>query len=269
MALTRPTSTQLQNSPALDLTMDEYADAIDALGLSVKSYGALGDGSNQTTAINNTITDATGEVYFPPGTYVVDPATLTEKSNVRWRGAGMYASVIKLKNSGNGKLLNWGASGPLAGISFVDLGFDGNMVNQTNGATRDDRSGRRRWEQPEHRDRGQRDPPGRSVAVARHPGRLDRAGEHPQERGGAEPPARPSGHRHGDRQQPRAQGQHAGGRECWRPDRHLWRRHRPHDGEQQVLHRRHHADLRDHPGDRSGTRQYGGSGQHRDLQPGR
>jgi hypothetical protein len=121
--------------------MDEYADAIDALGLSVKSYGALGDGSNQTTAINNTITDATGEVYFPPGTYVVDPATLTEKSNVRWRGAGMYASVIKLKNSGNGKLLNWGASGPLAGISFVDLGFDGNMVNQTNGATRDDRSG--------------------------------------------------------------------------------------------------------------------------------
>jgi hypothetical protein len=150
-AFTRPTSLQFQDSPALDTVVDNLMDAIEALErvivgpelVNVKAYGAVGDGvANDTTEINDAIAAiSSGTVYFPPGTYLVDAATLNMKSNITWLGAGMNASTIKLKDSGNGRMVS--STSTLSNISFEKLGFDFNGYNQTDGAEgdRDSRSG--------------------------------------------------------------------------------------------------------------------------------
>jgi len=54
--------------------------------VSVKDFGAVGDASNQTTAILAAIAAVdSGEIYFPPGTYVVNNGVLRPKSNTTWR----------------------------------------------------------------------------------------------------------------------------------------------------------------------------------------
>jgi parallel beta-helix repeat protein len=53
--------------------------------VSVADYGAIGDGSNQTTAIQAAIAATTsGTLYFPPGTYVVDNNVIEPLSNTSW-----------------------------------------------------------------------------------------------------------------------------------------------------------------------------------------
>jgi hypothetical protein len=145
-AFVRPSLSQMQDAPELDLTVDNIMDAVEALqkhphrGYDVKGFGAAGDNAANDTAEINDASAATREVFFPPGTYLVDAAALTLDSNIFWRGAGRGLSIIKLKDSGNGKLINH-ESGAISNVTFMDLGFDGNMVNQTNGAARDDRAG--------------------------------------------------------------------------------------------------------------------------------
>ncbi len=71
----------------------------------VKTYGgAKGDGStDDSTAIQNTINAANsaggGTVYFPPGTYVCSGLTIYGK--IRYLGAGIENTILKLKNSSN------------------------------------------------------------------------------------------------------------------------------------------------------------------------
>jgi hypothetical protein len=74
-----------------------------ALGISVKDFGAVGDGRDDTIAIQNAIdaadattsTGAGGEVVlFPPGTYGVY-AQLTVHGSVKLRGAGATSSVLR------------------------------------------------------------------------------------------------------------------------------------------------------------------------------
>jgi len=67
--------------------------------LSVKDYGAVGDGVTDDTAsiqaaINDAATAGGNVVFFPPGTYAVTQLTLNNQSNVQLRGAGA-GSVIK------------------------------------------------------------------------------------------------------------------------------------------------------------------------------
>ncbi|MDD4868678.1 MAG: glycosyl hydrolase family 28-related protein, partial [Mycobacterium sp.] len=103
------------------------------------TYGAKGDNAtSDSTAINAAITAAEaaggGVVYFPSGTYIID-ATLTLKPKVHLCGAGVAATVLKLKNGAKTdviKTANYGAGG-IADFSVRELTIDGNLANNTTG----------------------------------------------------------------------------------------------------------------------------------------
>jgi hypothetical protein len=64
--------------------------------VSVKDFGAVGDGvADDGPAIRAAI-DSNREVYFPPGTYqITSPCVFANKSNVKLRGAGRASSRIR------------------------------------------------------------------------------------------------------------------------------------------------------------------------------
>jgi len=75
-------------------------DAITAISVNVKAFGAKGDGIATDTipcqaAINFVKAAGGGVVYFPPGTYLIDQAlTLTSGNGARFVGAGMGSTTI-------------------------------------------------------------------------------------------------------------------------------------------------------------------------------
>jgi polygalacturonase len=68
--------------------------------VSVKDFGAVGDGvTDDTTAVSNAL--ATGrEVFFPAGTYNITPATLSGFLSLKIRGAGRDVTKITLTSTG-------------------------------------------------------------------------------------------------------------------------------------------------------------------------
>src|SRR6202042_3185244 len=69
----------------------------------VKSYGALGNNSNDDTAavqatINTASTAGGGIVYFPPGTYLVS-TSIAPASNVTLLGTGVTSVIAVLPSS--------------------------------------------------------------------------------------------------------------------------------------------------------------------------
>jgi hypothetical protein len=97
----------------------------------VKAYGAKGDGTtDDTAAISSAITAANGvgEVFLPPGTYIVRGLTITTP-NTRIIGTGT-GSVLKLKaeSTGDGMPMVYVTTGD--GAQFSNLYFDGNKANQ-------------------------------------------------------------------------------------------------------------------------------------------
>lgn len=78
----------------------------DTLVINVKDHGAVGNGAaDDTSAINTAIgvLASGGVVYFPPGNYVVNSATvITLPANVVLRGAGPGASTITIGASFSG-----------------------------------------------------------------------------------------------------------------------------------------------------------------------
>jgi hypothetical protein len=103
----------------------------------VKTYGAKGDGSTNDKAAIQAAIDACytaggGTVFFPTGTYIVDPAggRIVLKSGVSLSGQG-DSSVLKIKNAA-GNFEVWFA--PADGYSLTNaeishLKFDTNMAN--------------------------------------------------------------------------------------------------------------------------------------------
>jgi len=97
--------------------------------VSVKDFGAVGDGStDDTTAIQNAI-NAGSYVYFPPGTYSVSNVTLT--SNSYLYGAG-FSSIIKQRTSGTFAMISADSgssslSSNLTGIVLRDLQLRGTV----------------------------------------------------------------------------------------------------------------------------------------------
>lgn len=92
--------------------------------VSVKDFGAVGDG---VTPDGDAIVAACAsgrQVYFPAGTYLVDaPITIGSLTNFEWRGAGRDASVIKFDDN-----TNWNSIGltfdACSSFRITDLGFD-------------------------------------------------------------------------------------------------------------------------------------------------
>ena len=118
----------------------------------VMGYGARGDGvTDDTTAIQNALNAANtaggGTVAFPAGVYLTTSLTLF--SNVHLRGAGITATILRLKNATNADLLSGGATnvalinlaaasgtsntGGLTNWGLYDLTLDGNLAGQTAG----------------------------------------------------------------------------------------------------------------------------------------
>lgn len=92
-----------------DATERNPKDVITEIQLSVKSYGAVGNGvADDTAAIQATITKVAslggGIVYVPPGTYFLSAALTITSNNVHIVGAGPGASTLKQSNASAGVL---------------------------------------------------------------------------------------------------------------------------------------------------------------------
>jgi hypothetical protein len=110
--------------------------------INVKDYGATGDAAtNDSTAIQAAMDAANtaggGIVFFPVGTYIIN-ATVTIYSKVHIRGAGIEATILKLKNTTNVDILKGQNFATLTGTngtggiynwSVSDLTIDGNKAN--------------------------------------------------------------------------------------------------------------------------------------------
>jgi parallel beta-helix repeat protein len=101
-------------------------------GFNVKSYGATGDGTTDDgaaiMAANTAATATKGVVFFPPGTYRVSAFALRPAAGTTWAGSG-EASIIKLKNAGNGNLIE--VMPGITDVTIRDLRLDGNRANQS------------------------------------------------------------------------------------------------------------------------------------------
>jgi hypothetical protein len=107
--------------------------------VSVKDFGAVGDGvTDDTAAINNAIIAVNaaggGFVFFPKGTYLVGDAgnnvAISLLSNVTLNGDGINATIIKLKNAGNAHVIN---ASSRSNVAITNLTVDGNRANQSLG----------------------------------------------------------------------------------------------------------------------------------------
>jgi parallel beta-helix repeat protein len=108
--------------------------------LSVKDFGATGDGStDDTTAIQNALNAGTGRsVYFPAGTYRIS-TTLLVKTKTTLIGEGMNKSIIKLTSgfgAGTTAIRNEIISGTVNVYYDTDLEFYGLTFDGNNNSTR-------------------------------------------------------------------------------------------------------------------------------------
>jgi hypothetical protein len=127
--------------------------------VSVKDFGATGDGTTDDTTAIQAAVDAVGAagggtVFFPAGTYLVsngnpgaaswdnEVAIWVTDNEVYLRGAGVGATKIKLKDSGNAHVIKFGqrvsATVTVAGGGVSDLEIDGNRTNQATPNDTDD-----------------------------------------------------------------------------------------------------------------------------------
>ena len=100
--------------------------------VSVKDYGAVGNGTtDDTAAIQAAITaNYGGEIYFPAGTYKITSG-LTITSGIKLSGSG-WGSVIKVDSTVTRflPLLAQNLVTPITGLAIRDLAFDGSLKCQ-------------------------------------------------------------------------------------------------------------------------------------------
>jgi len=127
-------------------------DSADAIPVSVKPFGAKGDGvTDDTAAINAAIAFAAllggGRVFFPRGTYLLSNSNPGDSSwdnfvalwiksnNIHLEGEGWGATTLKLKNAANCHVVKFGqranATVTVSNCSISNLSIDGNKANQT------------------------------------------------------------------------------------------------------------------------------------------
>lgn len=128
-ALTSFGSTNFRYLEATGATATNVKDWMGRLVVSVRDYGAIGDGSTDDTtavqaAINRAVTRGGGIVWFPAGTYLISNVlTITPSDttlSVSLRGVGKHTSVIK-SNSATARAI---AVTICHGLTIEDIGFD-------------------------------------------------------------------------------------------------------------------------------------------------
>lgn len=112
----------------------------------VKTYGAVGNGSTNDTAAIQAAIDAAvaadgGVIYFPPGTYEIQPASsptdhifnmgTTPPLNLWFRGDGIGTSTIQVAASAGDYKVIFGpsANSGASNVTFSDLTIDQNTAN--------------------------------------------------------------------------------------------------------------------------------------------
>ena len=106
--------------------------------ISVKSYGAKGDGvTDDTNAIKSALNDLVpavgGTIYFPTGTYIISE-TILIGGNVTIYGDGVFNSLIKLADNSNCNIISNDENTNMYYIKIHDIGLDGNVQNNTSGS---------------------------------------------------------------------------------------------------------------------------------------
>ena len=106
--------------------------------ISVKSYGAKGDGvTDDTNAIKSALNDLVpavgGTIYFPTGTYIISE-TILIGGNVTIYGDGVFNSLIKLADNSNCNIISNNENTIMYYIKIHDIGLDGNAQNNTSGS---------------------------------------------------------------------------------------------------------------------------------------
>lgn len=106
--------------------------------ISVKSYGAKGDGVTDDTnaiksALNDLVPGVGGTIYFPTGTYIISE-TILIGGNVTIYGDGVFNSLIKLAANSNCNIISNDENTIMYYIKIHDIGLDGNAQNNTSGS---------------------------------------------------------------------------------------------------------------------------------------
>lgn len=99
--------------------------------VSVKDFGAVGDGVTDDSVAIQAATASGKRVYFPEGIYVASPVVVPSGSSLRWAGAGRYLTTIRLKAGANDHLVSFGSGAVSSEISGLTL--DQNRAAQSAG----------------------------------------------------------------------------------------------------------------------------------------
>ena len=83
-------------------------DSLESVMISIKEYGAKGDGVTNDTAAFNTALASEKAIYIPAGTYIINDTLRVDDKNVTMIGEGERLSVLKFMGQGNnGHGIDW------------------------------------------------------------------------------------------------------------------------------------------------------------------
>lgn len=97
-------------------------------GVDVRDYGAKGDGIHDDTAAIQAALDEERNIFFPAGTYIIDPTTGINVETGTWlHGEGMYRTLFQVKPGVN-VLNNILKVEDAGGVLLEDFAIDGNKT---------------------------------------------------------------------------------------------------------------------------------------------
>ena len=96
--------------------------------VSVKDFGAIGDGVTDDTAAIQAAVDSGNPVFFPSGTYALD-GTIDIGAGAKLYGAGIGKSILFQTNAGSAHVIDAISTSTKGGIEIVGLTIDCNGVD--------------------------------------------------------------------------------------------------------------------------------------------